>query len=52
MGYAATSAMSAIDGDTIRKARRPWDRPLERRGCDCCGAAETEVLASAIGRFP
>src|SRR3954471_3019399 len=50
MGYAATSAMSTIDGDTIRNARRFSERPLERRGAAevACG---TVVVASAIGRL-
>ena len=49
MGYAATSAMSTIDGDTMRNARRRSERPLERR-CVCCGGAAsvTEVVASAM----
>src|SRR4051794_20379734 len=50
MGYAATSAMSTIDGDTIRNAGRFSERPLERRGAAevACG---TVVVASAIGRL-
>jgi hypothetical protein len=44
MGYAATSAMSTIDGETMRNARRRSERPLERR---CVyGAAETVVVSA------
>jgi hypothetical protein len=34
MGYAATSAMSTIDGVTIQNASPFSERPRERRFCD------------------
>jgi hypothetical protein len=37
MGYAATMAMSTIDGETIQNARPFSERPRERR---FCGAPE------------
>jgi hypothetical protein len=33
MGYAATSAMSSIDGETIQNASLFSERPRERRVC-------------------
>jgi len=47
MGYAATSAISAIDGETIRNARRFSESPFELRGVGvvACG---TVVVASAM----
>ena len=45
MGYAATSAMSTIDGDTIKNASLFSERPRERR---FCGAPAWIVAASAM----
>jgi hypothetical protein len=46
IGYAATSAMSAIDGDTMKNARRRSERPRERRRSGV--AACTEAVSAMI----
>src|SRR3712207_1321545 len=46
IGYAATSAMSNIDGDTMKNARRRSERPRERRRCGV--AAWTEAGAAMV----
>jgi len=45
MGYAATSAMSNIDGDTMKNARRRSPRPRERRRCGVGAGIEAASMA-------
>src|SRR6476620_7019631 len=46
IGYAATSAINSIDGDTMVKASFFSESPRER--CRCCGGAPWIVAVSAM----